>query len=132
MSRNADLVRRWYDEVGSRFENPGASYELLDPAVVLDATRLSVPDYARVFHGHEGVREFWRSFLASWEDYWCRPEELVERGDRVLLTMYNRARGRGSGVEVESRHAQIWTFRDGRVVRCDFYDDREAAVAELG
>lgn len=131
MSGNAELVHRWFEQVGTRFENPQASFELLHPDVVLDATRTTNTDFATTFRGHEGVRKFWRLFLSAWEDWKFRPEDIVASGDRVILTMYARARGRRSGIEFEYRTGQIWTFRDGRVVRCDFYDDREAADAAL-
>lgn len=129
--RNVELVLRWFEHVGSRFENPGASYELLDPEVIIDASRMPNPDAAGVFRGHDGVREFWRRFLAAWEDWEFRPEDVVEHGERVVLTMYMRGVGKSSGIEVENRHAQVWAFEGDRVVRCDFYPDRAAASDAL-
>ena len=60
----------------------------------------------------------------SWADDRCRDNEVV-----VLETIH--ARGRGSGVELESqRSATIWTLRDGRVTRVQVgLDPREALKA---
>jgi ketosteroid isomerase-like protein len=47
------------------------------------------------------------------------PVELVERGDRVLALVAARARGRASGVVIESRARQAFTVRDGQIVRAE-------------
>jgi hypothetical protein len=42
-----------------------------------------------------------------------------------------RARGRGSGVEVEGHGAQLWTARDGLLARMRLFQSREEADAWL-
>jgi hypothetical protein len=43
---------------------------LVDPDVEWDASRLSemIPDLAGVYHGHEGVRTYWRQWFEAWSD----------------------------------------------------------------
>jgi ketosteroid isomerase-like protein len=39
-----------------------------------------------------------------------------------------RARGEGSGVEVEIRIGHLWTVRDGRIARLDVFAARDDAL----
>jgi hypothetical protein len=34
-----------------------------------------------VYKGHEGVRQFFREWLSSFEDYWARPQEFIDACD---------------------------------------------------
>jgi ketosteroid isomerase-like protein len=46
--------------------------------------------------------------------------------------MWQRGKGRGSGLEVYFETAMIFTFSEGKVIRLDVYDDREAALEATG
>src|SRR3954452_22510968 len=70
-----------------------------------------------VEHGHEGVRRAMERWLESWEGYWLRPEEFIEQGDEVIVLVREGGRGRASGVEIERRYANVWTFRGDRIIR---------------
>ena len=43
-----------------------------------------------------------------------------------------RGRGPGSGIPVDYSFVPVITFRAGKIVRMERYDDREAAVAAMG
>ena len=59
-------------------------------------------------------------------------ERMLERGDEVLAVLMVTLQGRGSGVGLlESRIAQQWTLRDGKLLRMRLRVDAEAAVAEF-
>jgi ketosteroid isomerase-like protein len=117
MSReNVEALRRLYALVGEGGENPEALYELLDPSV--EFVTVSDDLEAGRYVGHAGVREYFRKWAGTWESWHFHPERLIDAGDgRVVVGLYQRVRGKGSGVEVENRPAQVWTFRDGLVVR---------------
>ena len=48
----------------------------------------------------------------------------------AVLLRY-RARGRGSGAEVEGRESALFTFRDGRVVRYEWFHGETGAFEAL-
>ena len=50
----------------------------------------------------------------------------------MLAVLLVTLTGRGSGVEMESRIAQRWTLRDGKLLKMKLYGDADAAVAEFG
>lgn len=69
----------------------------------------------------------------EWETFVARLEEFVDLGDdRALLTVRSTGTGRSSGVEVEMRGSEIWTFCDGRVAGIVLYRMREEALAAAG
>jgi ketosteroid isomerase-like protein len=132
MSReNMELVRRMFDQIGTHSENAEALYELLDRDVVWDTSALELPGMG-VHRGHAGVREFWRRWLGTWEQWEFWPEKFIDAGDHVVVVVRQRGRGKASGVQVEQRHAQVWTLRDGRIIRHTLYRDVDVALRALG
>jgi len=85
-----------------------------------------------LFRGHDGVRSFFRQWLAGFEDYETEAYEPVDAGERVVVTVVDRAKGKRSGVPIERVHGQIWTFRDGMVVRVQIRDSRRDALEAVG
>ena len=55
-----------------------------------------------------------------------------EDGDRVLALMTIEGRGKGSGVPVVIRSADLFTIRDGKIVSLVGYPDRAEALADMG
>jgi ketosteroid isomerase-like protein len=65
----------------------------------------------------------------AWESYRLEPEEVRDVDEeRVLAIVREIARGRSSGLEVESRWGYLMTIRDGLVVRVEAYRDADRAV----
>jgi hypothetical protein len=127
---NVDRLRVAFEGFLNR--EPRAGAELLDPDVVWDSTNIQVFDLNRVYHGPEGVSEFWREWLAAWEtvDF---EYELVDAGDRVVALIDQRMRGRSTDIEVPlGKYAQVWTFRDGLVVHWKLYESQAEALAASG
>ena len=86
----------------------------------------------RVTRGKAAVQEFLRSFVGTWDDYEIEFERYLEAGDQVLVIVRDRGRGKGSGALVERHWAQLWTVRDGKVVRFRPYADPEAGLEAAG
>ena len=78
--------------------------------------------------GHDAVRESLAQWKAAWDDYQVLPEEYVDRGDRVIVTVRLRGRGRGSGVDIDALFYDVYTVRDRRIVRMDQFTDRSEAL----
>ena len=78
--------------------------------------------------GHDAVRASLARWKAEWDDYEVLPEEFVDRGDRVLATVRVRGRGRGSGVAIDARFYDLYTLRDGKIVRMDQFTERSQAL----
>ena len=125
---SADLVRRAYDALNRRdFEALAA---VADPDFEMDMTeRVLNP---ATYRGAEGMLRFLGEIDELWTSMRISVEQLLERDDEALAVLLVTVEGRGSGVELESRIAQWWTLRDGKLLRMHLRVDADAALAEWG
>jgi ketosteroid isomerase-like protein len=59
-------------------------------------------------------------------------DDVVDAGERVVSLFRIRGVGSGSGVPVERDDAMIWTFKDGRLIRIDYFNDQRRALEAAG
>ena len=89
----------------------------------------------RSYHGREGVRQWLADLRRDWEVFEPTQEEVRDLGGGAFLVLGRwRARGRGSGVELEQAAAWLQQWRDGRLVRLQTFtsqDEALQAAAEL-
>jgi ketosteroid isomerase-like protein len=128
VGENAEIVRRFYDE----FERSDydAMLARFHPDVEYDLTH-GFPD-GRVYHGQVGAQEAWRRWRGTWATYDVEIEEILESGGRVLALTRLHARSKGHGIETETDGADLFTLRDGRIVRFAIYLDRDEARRDAG
>jgi ketosteroid isomerase-like protein len=122
LSENAEIVKRLYESFRTR--DNAAAFELYAPDVVWDMSRTEMPGLSGVYHGHDGIRTFWRNWLDAWKGIeWeqSEPEELED--GRVRVRVYNqRNEGRETGIEIGQRdYEQFWTIENGKVTRVEFH-----------
>ena len=85
-----------------------------------------------VRQGPDSVIEFFHEWIEPWDELQIDWELEQEVTDRALATIDMRGRGRGSGAPAEMRIYQLWTYRDGRVVRMEMFTDRDDARRAAG
>ena len=71
----------------------------------------------RVYTGYAGVREFFRDFSEHFDQLHWEYPDIRDLGDRVLAIGTFRARGRGSGAEVETPLGVLTDFENGIATR---------------
>jgi uncharacterized protein len=79
----------------------------------------------------DGVAAAFRDWFEAFEQFTIEPEDFIAHGDRVLVPMRQRARGKGSGLEIEERFFQLFTLRDQKVFRFEEYSEEAAARKAL-
>jgi ketosteroid isomerase-like protein len=127
---NLEVVRASW-EAWSRGDME-ALFEFYDPTVEWDMTHSQVPDMG-VFHGHDGIREFFREWRAFFAEYYAEPEEFIDAHDSVLVRIKQSGRERTSTVTVEMpSYWQLYRLRDGRAVRVEIYRDKADAFEAAG
>jgi ketosteroid isomerase-like protein len=82
--------------------------------------------------GVEAVRATMERWETAFEDLSVTSEETIDAGDRVVVKTHISGRGRGSGVDVDTRSYMVWTIRDGKVTRMDEFTDRADALEAAG
>ena len=116
VSANVELVRavyaRWAsgDFSSTDWAHPEIEY-VNPPGAIEPGTRRGLAAFSRAVE----------STLEGWESWQMEPERLEAFGDQVAAVVRYRARGRGSGVEVQGRESALWTIRDGKVVQYKWF-----------
>jgi ketosteroid isomerase-like protein len=121
-----DLARRGFDhfvETGEpQWETIGEDVEVYDH---------DIPD-AGDYRGHAGYAKWLSDWGQAWDQFSVEPERWIEAGDKVVLVFQLTARGRGSGVEVKRRDAMVFTMRDGKTSRLDYFNNVPDALEAAG
>ncbi len=61
-----------------------------------------------------------------------RPTSFHDLGDRVLLVAYQRGCAKTTGVPLDMRFGQVWTFRGEQLIRTENYADPAEALEAAG
>jgi ketosteroid isomerase-like protein len=127
---NVEIVRAAWN--GWLRRDMDALAECFDSDIVYDLTHFREwPD--RIARGSAAVRRLLTEWLEVWESLEAGVDEfLAARDGRVVVLTWQRGRGRQSGLPMEFDWALIVTVRDGKLRRCDAYDDRSEALEAAG
>jgi ketosteroid isomerase-like protein len=131
--QNVEIVRRVYDGgVRELTSSPDEAdlLELFDPGVHVDLTRRVLNPAA--YNGYDGLRLGLSEVREVWDRFTILPERFIDVGDHVLVLETVQASGLGSGVEVATRGATLYTLRDGKIVRLTLYLDSREALEAVG
>jgi ketosteroid isomerase-like protein len=122
---NVEIVRSMYAaaNAGDKLE---ANFEVLAPDVEFHVSG-AFPDLDRVYRGHEGVEKLNQALNEPWVTLSLDPEKFIDVGSRVLVLSHFHARGR-DGMEMRRRLANLWTVRDGQIVRMEAFADHVSAL----
>ena len=124
---NVAIVKGFFNHFGS-----DEWREHIADDIVWDTSAVSYAGVSGVYRGHAGVEQFFRNWLGPWESPTVELLEVTDAGDSVFTVMRWRARGRGSGVEVQRDFFGIYDFRDGVVVRFHQSETRAEALEAAG
>ena len=124
-----ELIRRAVEAFHAR--DVEAFVSCLDPDVEYHSV-MTVPGGA-VYHGHDGVRQYFRDFKDVWGDeFRVEPEAYFIVGEHTLMFYAIHALGQQSGADVGMPGAQVSRWRNGLMVYAKAYPNREDALRDLG
>jgi len=84
------------------------------------------------FHGHEGLRRWWDSFLGTFPDYTIEIDELRDLGDVTLAHLRGWGHGAGSSTPLVDPVWQPLRWRDGKCVWWRNCSTEEEALEAAG
>jgi ketosteroid isomerase-like protein len=104
------------------------AWQHLHPDIEWDWSALEFFGVARGFYELAVV---WRELVEVWESYVYEMREYRDLGDWVLTVFDARVRGR-EGIPLETRAAQLWKVRDGKVVIVRVFLSEAQALEAVG
>jgi ketosteroid isomerase-like protein len=126
---NVEVVRAMY-EAANAGDELDANFALLAPDVEFHVSG-AFPDLDSVYRGHEGMRKLNDALNEPWATLSLDPVRFIDAGSDVLVLSEFRAVGR-DGMEVRRELANLWTLRDGLIVKMRAFPDHESAVEAAG
>jgi ketosteroid isomerase-like protein len=134
--QNVEIARRAIDALNQLDLMVGRSdplptlREFCDPDVEWDFSRRGVDP--EIYHGYDGWLRIAEQFGDAWQELRMDIEEIIDAGSKVVLftNMIGLSR---SGIKLAHRVGQVWTFRDGKIVRDEYFgEDRHACLQAVG
>jgi ketosteroid isomerase-like protein len=107
----------------------GAFLERLAPDFRV-SDRASSPD-RQTRYGREGIIQLFDSYMEAFDALRLEPEEFIEVGDQIVVSLRQWVRGKGSGAEVVGHIAHVWTLRGPDIHRLRIFADKDRALAAL-
>ncbi len=83
--------------------------------------------------GPSAALRFFAEIDETMEELRLEPQEFIDAGDRVATRLRHHGCGKESGVRIdEELYHQVATFRDGRIVRMEYFADWDEALEAAG
>jgi ketosteroid isomerase-like protein len=128
--QNVDVVHRVLKRLSDG--DLDAALEDVAPDAELDWSESDAPD-SGVYRGHAAWREWMSGREEGLGELRFQTMEVIDAPpDAVVAIARALARGRSSGVEVDSLGAAVWTLREGSVTSLRVYQTRDRALAAAG
>ncbi len=80
------------------------------------------------YRGPEGIRRYFDSFYEIMDRVSFEPHDFIGVGERVVVPVTLRARGRTTGIETSQKVVQVWELRDEKAYRIEVYATLEEAM----
>jgi ketosteroid isomerase-like protein len=131
---NVEIVRRSFELVNEVGTDAFISGNFWSDDWVLDSSGAGIPGLG-VYRGHDEIRAFFEEdwfTVFPFEEWELHVSDLVDHGDQVVATSRQQRRGASSGVAATLELANIFTLRNGQIVRLELYRDRDEALEAAG
>ena len=127
---NVEIVRRATEAMLSG--DAVTALDALDPDVEWHGTVGGI-DEGRIAHGRDEVAQAFADYFEVWERIELRADDFIDAGDdEVVVFFHEVAKGKESGVVVETDTGTVNTVRDGRIARVRGYMERSQALEAAG
>jgi ketosteroid isomerase-like protein len=122
-----EIVRAMYEAF--RRGDADGTLTYFDTGVMVDA---SVRVDGGIGRGHEDLTAIIAKWIGTFDDWREEIEEMRGLGNRVLVISTQRGRGKGSGIEIETRYAVLYEIEGGKITRLTLYLSPAEALEAAG
>jgi uncharacterized protein len=84
------------------------------------------------YRGPAEVMGYLTQSRAAWADVRSEPEQFIPVGARIVVFVHARVRAKDSTVTQDVSLADVYTFRDGKVINMRAFADRQDALRWAG
>jgi ketosteroid isomerase-like protein len=84
------------------------------------------------YRGHDGARRYFLEAFEAWEILRFDVERLIDAGNSVVALFEMHNRGRGSGIELSGRWAEVWQTAGTEIVGSRFFQSHAEALTAAG
>jgi ketosteroid isomerase-like protein len=123
---NVDLVRSGFETLGE------GGVEGLLPFIHPEFEVTTPPGLAAepdTYRGPDGIRRYFDSFYDAMDEVSFDAKDFIPVGERVVVPMTLRARGRTTGIVAEQDLVQIWELRGEKAIRVEVFATLDEALA---
>jgi ketosteroid isomerase-like protein len=125
-SANVDLVRRVFDEYARGSFAAAAEFTHPDFEMRLQTSH----PLAATLRGPRDATKAMADWMESFEGFNGEAEQFIDAGgDRVVVAFRERGRPRGGSVDLDHRFGILYTLREGKIARMEWFDSTEEALA---
>jgi ketosteroid isomerase-like protein len=89
------------------------------------------PGLQSVYHGEDGIRQWWADFHEPWKEIKVIPERISESPEGIAVLIRFEGTGR-QGIEAEMSFINTIEVRDGLAFRFNSQPPTDQALRELG
>jgi ketosteroid isomerase-like protein len=126
---NVEILRRLYEQWASG----DLAADCFDPDVEYSRIGTETPDMEGRWLGLDEFSIAMLEYLRPFSDLRIEAERIIDLGgDRVLVLSRQTAQGKQSGVPIDHEAGDVFTLRDGKIVRYDAYWNRADALEAAG
>jgi ketosteroid isomerase-like protein len=125
---NVEIVRRSFEAWNAR--DLDALRDDYDPGVIIARTLEGWPDGGEPTVGRDAVMRVFGQLREPWDSDVMEILDLIDAGDRVVVTYIWH--GRGHGPDMDMEQTAIFTVRNDRIFLLEFSWGKAEAVQALG
>jgi ketosteroid isomerase-like protein len=130
-SRNVEIVRGIYSSGAWDSEgDPTLALDFIDTEFeFVNPVDAVVPGTRQ---GHEGFLLAMQSAVDALEHFSHEPIRFADAGEKVMVDIMLHARGRMSGLSLSRPEWHVWTIRNEKAVRVEWFKQEDAALRFAG
>jgi ketosteroid isomerase-like protein len=85
-----------------------------------------------VGRGIDAIMDHVTGWAAMWESWNVEVERIIDAGDDQVVVFIRETGRSTSGLDMDERHGELYTVRDGRIVRRQGFSDPNEALEAVG
>ena len=123
-----EVLREFYAAI-NRNDIP-AALKFFNPQI--EWIELAGSPSAGTFRGHEEVKAHLSQGRETWAEGSCEPERFIVAGDQIIVFLHVRVKLKNNLERIEGHIADVFTFRNGKVMQMRTFAERQQALDWIG